>query len=454
MAQIGYSIVGFILAIAILVAFHEFGHYWVARRLGVKVLRFSIGFGKPLWTWRGGADDVEYVVGAIPLGGYVKMLDENEAEVAPHELHRAFNRQGLLIRGAIVLAGPLFNFLFAIVAYWAVFVIGVDGIRPLVGSVAAGSVAAQSGIRVGDEIIEIDGRPNRSWDEHRLYLFNEGLQRNKVPIVVVDAEGRKRALELDLSGVEASAIDRSWIEDGLGLRVYLPPIPALIGEVVANAPGAIAGLQTGDRILRLAGQPVESWSDVVTIVQARPEQSFSADVERQGQELTLSITPNRIVDNGREIGRIEVGPMRYEFPEELRVRVGFGPLEAIWHGVDTTWTMSALTVRMLIKMIQLEVSTKNISGPITIAHYAGQTVQMGFDRFLLFLAIISISLGILNLLPIPVLDGGHLLYYIAEAITGGPLPKSVLLWGQQIGILLLVALMTLAFYNDIVRFLQ
>jgi len=454
MGQIAYSIVGFIVALGILVAVHEYGHFWVARRLGVKVLRFSIGFGKPIWSKHAGRDATEYVIGAIPLGGYVKMLDESEGEVAKHEVHRAFNRQHLATRAAIVLAGPLFNFLFAVVAYWAVFVIGVDGIRPLVGAVAEGSIAERSGLRVGDEITAIDGRPNRSWDEHRLYLFDKAFQKAKIPVVVRDPQGRNRTLEIDLGELSTAQIDMALLENGLGMRGYQPQIPAVAGRVVPDSPGSRGGLIPGDRIVTLEKHAIESWMELVTEIQSRPGKPVELGVIRDDNEITLIVTPEPYNVDGQTIGRIGVEREAVVIPEALRVTISHGPIESAWRGIESTWTMSALTVRMLIKMLQLEVSTKNLSGPITIAQYAGHTVQIGIDRFLLFLAIISISLGILNLLPIPVLDGGHLLYYVVEAITGGPLPKAVLLWGQQIGIALLLGLMTLAFYNDIVRLLQ
>lgn len=453
--EILYSLFGFVLALGILVTVHEFGHYWVARRLGVKVLKFSIGFGPPIWSRRGGTDDIEYVIAALPLGGYVKMLDENESEVDPAELQRAFNRQTLAVRTAIVLAGPAFNFLFAIFAYWMIAVLGVDGIRPVIGKVVENSVAAHSGFRTGDEIVRVDGRPNRSWDEHRLYLFHKALQGAIVPMDVSDPGGSVRTLELDLSALNVRELNAGILENGLGLLSYIPDVVPVVGRVVDTSPAARAGLQQDDRIVEIDGNPVTSWTqDVVKHVQARPGQAIQLKLQRAGQQVVVEVVPDSVTVGDQVIGQIGVAPKTEPIPDDMRVMLRSDPLTAVVYGVENTWIMSALTVRMLWKMVQLEVSSKNISGPITIAQYAGHYVRVGADRFLFFLAVVSISLGILNLLPIPILDGGHLLYYAVEAVTGGPVSKQVMLWGQQVGIVMLFGLMSLAFYNDIVRLLQ
>lgn len=450
-----FSVGGFVIAIGILVAVHEFGHYWVARQLGVKVLRFSIGFGKPLWLKRAGPDDTEYVVAALPLGGYVKMLDENEDEDIPaHEQHRAFNRQPMWKRVSIVLAGPMFNFLFAILAYWVVFVAGVDGIKPIVGAVQQDSLAQQGGFEVGDEILTIDGKPTRSWNEHRLYLFNQALARRNVPVEVRTADGGYEVRELRLGSVPLREIDAALLERGVGLYGYVPELNSVVGGVQENTPAAKAGIQRGDKIVRVGEDQVRSWSDLVRAIQPRAGQLVGIEIERDGVSLEYDLVPESAEFNGEQVGRIGITPTPVEIPESYRVHLKYGPLESIGKGAESVWVMSILTLKMLGKIITLEVSAKNISGPLTIAHFAGQTVQIGWDRFVMFLAIVSISLGVLNLLPIPVLDGGHLVYYAAEAITGGPLPKHVMIWGQQIGLALLFALMSLAFYNDIVRLLQ
>jgi len=303
-----------------------------------------------------------------------------------------------------------------------VFLIGVDGIRPLVGAVAEGSIAERSGLRVGDEITAINGRPNRSWDEHRLYLFDKAFQKAKIPIVVRDPQGHDRTLEIDLSELSTDQIDMALLENGLGLRGYQPQIPAVVGRVVPDSPGSRGGLQPGDRIVTLEEHAITSWMELVMEIQSRAGKPVNLGVIRDNKEITLTVTPEAHQVDDQTVGRIGVEREAVTIPEALMVTIRHGPIESVWRGIESTWTMSALTVRMLIKMLQLEVSTKNLSGPITIAQYAGHTVQIGIDRFLLFLAIISISLGILNLLPIPVDDGVHLLYYVVEAITGRPVP--------------------------------
>jgi regulator of sigma E protease len=448
-----YSILGFVVALGILVTVHEFGHFWVARRMGVKVLRFSVGFGRPLWTRRG-RGGTEFVLAAIPLGGYVKMLDENEAEVAPAERDLAFNRKPLWRRSLVVLAGPMANFLFAVLAYWAVFATGMDGIVPVVGGVAEQSLAERSGFKAGDTLVEIDGRAVQSWDEHRMYLFNRALAGDAVDVVVERAQGDVRELTLELGGVSVGELDAGFLEQAVGLLPQRPEFPAVIGSIEAGSPAAEAGLQSGDRVMAVDDRTITLWPQLVEAIQSMPGRQVTLVVERAGTQLDLTVTPQAVDTPQGTIGRIGAGPAAVSIPAGMRARVSYGPFQAAWRGVENTWLMTSLTVKMLIKMLELEVSAKNISGPLTIAQYAGQSAQIGVEQFLFFLAIVSISLGVLNLLPIPILDGGHLLYYAIEAVIGGPLPTRVMLWGQQIGIAMLVGLMGLAFYNDIARILQ
>jgi regulator of sigma E protease len=452
--QLLYTILAFVAAISILVVVHELGHYWVAKRLGVKVLRFSVGFGKPLWMRRFGKDRTEWVLAAIPLGGYVKMLDEHEGKVTAKELPRAFNRQPLWRRSAIVLAGPLANFLFAIVAYTLVNLAGIDGIRPVVGKVAAGSLAAHAGFSPGDELLAVDGRALQAWDERRLYLYEKALDRAGVRFTVRDRDRLLQERVLDLSSLSPGDVGAGLLERHIGLSPMLPELLAIIGQVEAGGPAAQAGLRAGDRILAVDGKPVHAWAEVVAAVSARPGESLALRAMRGSEILDMRLTTLAVEREGQRIGRIGVAVQIPELPAEMRVTVRYPLPGAVGEGAETTWRMSVLTLKMLVKMLKLEVSTKTISGPLTIAQYAGASAQVGVDRFVLFLAVVSISLGVLNLLPVPVLDGGHLLFYLAEAVLGRPLPERAQHWGQQIGIALLILLMMLAFYNDIVRLLN
>lgn len=450
MMDLLYYVGAFVVALGILITVHEFGHFWVARRLGVKVLRFSIGFGRPLWSWRVGADRMELAIGAFPLGGYVKMLDETEGEVPPAEIHRAFNRQKTWTRMAIVVAGPLFNFLFAILAYWAVYMVGVDGVKPVVGKVMEGSIAQQGGFRAGDEILSIDGKAVQSWDQRRLYLFQRALDRGRVNVEVRDLRGQVELLQLDLSKLPVQAVNASLLERGIGLIGYIPePLPVI--GAIEPGPATRAGMKVGDRLVEVNGEPVRSWEDLVALISKSPGKPVHIAAERDGERLGFEVTPDAVELDGQTIGRINIRPQFSEIPDAMRVKVRYGVSEALTEGIRNTWSMSVLTLEMLYRMLKLEVSARNISGPITIAQYAGFSAKAGVTQFVLFLGVISISLGVLNLLPIPVLDGGHLMYYIIETVKGSPLPERFLVLGQQIGVALLVGLMVLAFYNDLTR---
>lgn len=447
-------LIPFALALGVLILVHELGHYLVARWCGVKVLRFSIGFGKPLVLRRAGQDGTEWALAAFPLGGYVKMLDEREGPVAPAELHRSFNRQSVYRRFAIVAAGPIANFLLAIVLYWGIFVAGTDELRPRLALSETPAIALAAGIREGDLVVAVDEAPVRSWQDLRWILLQHALDSREVVLKVRTLEDVEAYRRLDLAGI---AID----EDGadlvtrIGLKPWRPLIPAVIGKVAEEGAAARAGMQTGDTVLAIEGAAIETWSDLVLAVRKAPGRSLDFEVKRGDAVFRLQITPDEASENGERIGRIGVGvaePAPGGIPMFGEVR--YGALEGLAKAVRQTWDTSVLSLKMIGRMFTGEVSWKNLSGPVTIADYAGQTAQLGLSHYLKFVALISISLGVLNLLPIPVLDGGHLLYYTVEIIKGGPIPERVMEIGQQIGLVLLVMLMAFAFYNDINRLIS
>ncbi len=453
-----YSIAAFIVAIGILVTIHEFGHYWVAKKLGVKVLKFSIGFGKPLWSTRRGPDNTEYILAAIPLGGYVKMLGESETdseELSPEEKARAFNHKPVWARALIAFAGPAFNFLLAIGLYWFTYMAGVPDVKPVINYVKPDSLAQAAGFKAGDRLVSVDGDAVDGWEEFRLYLYDRVLSRGSVNAELVDLDDRRKNLTLDLSRLPEKERTPGFLEKELGLFVWHPEIKPVIGAVLKDEPAALAGIKSGQTVLKIDGQPVNDWNDLVALIGPKANQSISMTLANaDGSIETVQLTPAATDVNGKQIGRVGIGPAPLVFPEELKTTLRYGPVTAAYKAVRQVWRMSAMTLKVLWKMVTLEVSPKQISGPLTIAQYAGQSAQGGLEHFVLFLALISISLGVLNLLPVPVLDGGHLLYYAIEAIKGKPVSEKVMLWGQQLGILALVGLMTLAFYNDITRLLH
>ncbi|MDX1514057.1 MAG: RIP metalloprotease RseP [Gammaproteobacteria bacterium] len=446
------SIVWFVVAVGVLVTVHEFGHYWVARRLGVKVLRFSVGFGRPLWSRRAGVDQTEYVIAAVPLGGYVKMLDESEGEVPAEDRHRAFNRQPLATRFAVVVAGPAFNFLFAVAAYWLMFVLGVSGLKPLVGSVDPDGLAARAGLRAGQEIVRVDDRETRSWGTVIQTVIGASLNRGEVRLAVDEPGRGTRELSLDLSGVLLDDLTQGQFFSRLGFAPRRPTLPPRIGTVVSGSPAESGGLAPGDLVLTADDSPMPDWETWVRYVRARPDRDIRVTVERNGAQKELILRPAAETSDGQVIGRIGAG---VDAPESHLSRFytveRYSVTEALGRGLDKTAEVTVLTLKMLWKMVTLEVSPKNISGPISIAQYAGVSAEVGMARFLEFLGIVSISLGILNLLPIPLLDGGHLMYYFMELVRGRPVSEEVQFIGQRLGIAMLVCLMGLAFYNDLAR---
>lgn len=451
MSTILVSVAAFLVTLGILITIHEFGHYWVARRMGVKVLRFSIGFGRPLWRRVAGPDQTEYVIAALPLGGYVKMLDEREGEVKPEELARAFNRKSLGRRAAIVAAGPVFNFLFAIFAYWIMFVAGIEGVRPVVGEIQPASIAARAGLQSNDEIVTVSGKATPTWEAVVFILLDKVYDRGEIVIEVRDQDSRRRLHTLDLRGT-SKELDRGNLLENLGIRPVRPVLPAVIGEVEKGGAAAAAGLAQGDKILTADGAAIRVWDDWVDVVRKRPNQIIKMQIERAGAPLTIEIKPVAVQIQTGTIGRVGAAPVPpAETPAALRAVVRYNPAEALLQAGAKTWEMSALTLRVLGKMVVGQASLENLSGPLSIAQYAGYSAQDGLTSFLRFLAIISISLGVLNLLPVPVLDGGHLMYYLMEAVTGRPVPAMVEQLGQRIGIALLLGLTALAFYNDLTR---
>ena len=445
-----YMIVGTLVALGVLVTFHEFGHFWVARRCGVKVLRFSVGFGTPLIRWHD-RQGTEYVVAAIPLGGYVKMLDEREGDVPPELADQSFNRKSVYQRIAIVIAGPAANFLLALVFFWALAMLGSQQVRPVIGGVEAGSIAQRAGLAAGQEIVSVDGEPTTGWSSVNLQLVRRLGESGSIALKVRDqgsSVDTPHTLVLDnwLKGAAEPDPIKS-----LGIRPWRPALLPVLAELDPKGPAQAAGLKMGDRLLALDGQPVNEWQQVVDWVRERPEAKIAVRIERDGAPLEIPLTLATRGEGEAAAGYLGAGVKGVDWPPEMLREVSYGPFAAVAEGARRTWTMSVLTLDSLRKMLFGELSVKNLSGPITIAKVAGASAQSGMGDFLNFLAYLSISLGVLNLLPIPVLDGGHLLFYLIEWARGRPLSDKVQGWGVQIGISLVVGVMLLALVNDLGR---
>ncbi|MCB1957712.1 MAG: RIP metalloprotease RseP, partial [Rhodocyclaceae bacterium] len=427
-------LIPFALALGVLIVFHELGHYLVARWCGVKVLRFSVGFGKVLFARRLGPDGTEWALAAFPLGGYVKMLDEREGEVPEQDLPRAFNRQGVGKRFAIVAAGPLANLLLAIALYWGLFVYGSEELRARIDTPAPATAAAAAGLLAGDTIVEVEDAPVRSWQELRWAVLQHALDGGRIRLSVVpegSANRVERAISLQGTSLEAEAGD---VLDQLGLRPVRPHLPAVIGRMISGGPAEQAGMAVGDRVVAIDGDPVADWAGLVERVTASEGRALAVTVERGGQSRVLEMTPALETVSGQSVARIGVAVAEDpSLRERMFATVRYGVGEALAKAVRQTWETSVLSVSVIGRMIIGDVSWKNLSGPVTIADFAGQSAKMGIPHYLKFLALISISLGVLNLLPIRVLDGGHLLYYLVQIVKGSPVPDRILEVGQQVG---------------------
>lgn len=445
-----YMLVGTLVALGVLVTFHEFGHFWVARRCGVKVLRFSVGFGSPLLRWHD-RQGTEFVIAAIPLGGYVKMLDEREGEVPPEQLEQSFNRKSVGQRIAIVAAGPVANFLLALVFFWAVAMLGSQQVRPVIGAVESGSLADVAGLQAGQEIVAVNGEPTVGWAAVNLQLVRRLGESGDLSISVRELGStadspRQIALDNWLRGADEPDPIAS-----LGIRPWRPAIAPVLAQLDPDGPAFAAGLQVGDRLLALDGKALADWQQLVDQVRSLPGKAVVLLLERQGQRQEVTLTLAARGEGEARSGYLGAGAQPVEWPPEMLREVSYGPLDAVAEGAKRTWMMSLLTLDSLKKMLFGELSVKNLSGPITIAKVAGASAESGLGDFLTFLAYLSISLGVLNLLPIPVLDGGHLLFYLVEWVRGRPLSERVQGWGMQIGISLVIGVMLLALVNDLSR---
>ena len=442
----------FVVTLGLLIVFHEFGHYLMARWCGVKVLRFSIGFGQPLLSKRWGKDQTEWVIAAFPLGGYVKMLDEREGSVAPQELPQAYNRKPVAHRFAIVAAGPAANFLLAILLYWLLFILGVAAIKPVIGTVPPATPAAFSGFERGETITKIGGEPVTTWQDARWVLLSHVVdQSSPVTVETINPRGHVNVRHVDVTDIQPDDLDGDFLKK-IGLTIYQPDMEPIIAQVTPESAGSRAGLRAGDKILEVNGKQIALWEELVQEIRANPGMLLRLRIQRNSETLSLEAIPDTATEGSEKVGKLGVGPKidQAEF-EKLMVEISYAPGTAMVRAISKTWETSVFTLQMLGKMLAGQVSWKNVSGPITIADYAGKSAQMGVTPYLGFLALISISLGVLNLLPIPVLDGGHLMYYVIEIIKGSPLSPKAAELGQQVGMALLFALMAFAIYNDVVR---
>ncbi len=451
MSNFLYYLAAFLVVLGVLIVVHELGHFLVARWCGVKVLRFSFGFGRILWSRQFGRDRTEWAISVFPLGGYVKMLDEREAPVAADEAHRAFNRQGVGARSLIVAAGPLANFVLAILLYWAVFMLGSEELMPILGTPPAGTPAALASIQNGEQVRKIDGEPVATWNDFRWRVLQKAAEQDSAELETIDARDNVAIHRLNL-GVLSQA---GWEGDGfeqLGLRAYRPELPPVIGKVVLDGPAGRAGLRAGDRILSIDGESTTFWLDLVLKVRESTGREMRFEFDRDGVIAAVHIVPEVISERGKMVGKIGVAVAESTLSQRpLKTFVRYGAIEAGSKALAETWEKTAFSLVMFAKMLTGEVSWKNLSGPVTIADYAGQSARLGIDYYLKFMALVSISLGVLNLLPIPVLDGGHLMYHMLEVVRRRPLSERAMEISQQFGLSVLFVLMAFAFFNDLNR---
>jgi len=445
-----HTVLWFLVAIGVLVVVHEYGHYLAARLAGVKVLRFSVGFGKPLLVRRFGRDRTEWVLAALPFGGYVKMLDEREGEVPPAEAHRAFNRATVWRRIGIVAAGPAANFLLAILFYWVLLMHGLPALKPIVGEPPAGTPAAHAGLVAGDEIVRVNGEDTPSFTELRLALLRASVAGDPAALELADG----RTARLTPPPVRDESLEQDTLAP-LGIVRFDPPIEPVIGSVLPDGAAARAGFREGDRLLRADDAAIGTWQDWVKRIRDNPGKPLRITLVRDGQTQVVEVTPAGVDENGMRVGKIGAGPKIDESAlAPLLTEVRYGPLDALWQGAVKTWDMSVFTLEMMGRMVLGQVSWKNLSGPLTIADYAGQSATLGWISFVGFLALVSVSLGVLNLLPVPLLDGGHLMYYVAEVLTGRPVSERVMEIGARVGMMLLLLLMSFALFNDLQRLIS
>jgi len=450
MTILGY-LLAFLVAIGTLVAVHEYGHFWMARRLGIRVIRFSIGFGRPLWR-RLDSHGTEFAVSAIPLGGYIKLLDEREGPVAAADLSSAYNRKPVWQRILVLLAGPAANFLFAVAAYWVLFVAGVPALKPVLGEVAPESVAARAGLVPGDEIVAVGEHKTGGREAVLLAILDRLMDGGTIELAVRSPGGGTRVVPLRIEGSTLPLTEPGALLPGLGFEFWYPAVPARVGKVLAGSPAERAGVRPEDLIVMVGEAPVADFAALVHVVQPAAGRTLELTVERAGERVVVPVEVEAERVGARLIGRIGIQPSApAPVPEDMRTRERYGVFTSVGKAVGKTWEMSALTVRLLWNVATGDVSARNLSGPINIAEYAGFSARQGILAFLSFLAVVSVSLFVLNLLPIPILDGGQIVYQLAELAKGRPLSERTQAVGQQIGIALLLVLMSFAFYNDISR---